>query len=519
MPAVRTTPVAAVDSAGLLAELRLAGNNPGALYGADVEAPGAGHFSSENPAGGNVLAEIGRASIYDYERVIESAVQAAARLGALPAPARGELVRRIAVRLREQKPLLAMLVSIEVGKIRSEGAGEIQEMIDIADFAVGLARQFGGRTLASERPSHRLFEQWHPLGVVGVITAFNFPAAVWAWNAFIALVCGNAVVWKPSPKAPLVALAVHRIVAAEAAAAGMPGVFGLLLSDEALLGQRMAGDTRIALLSFTGSSAVGKTVAQSVAARMGRSLLECSGNNAVIVAPDADLELVAPAVLFGAVGTAGQRCTSTRRLIVHETLYEPLLARLARAYARVRIGDPLDAATLLGPLIDAHARDLFRAAIAEVCAAGGEIVFGGRHLDGPGYFVQPTLVRAHADWPVVRRETFAPILYAMSYRDTEEAIALNNAVEQGLSSSIFTRDIATAEAFLSARGSDCGIANVNCGTSGAEIGAAFGGEKATGGGREAGSDAWKSYMRRQAVTINWGRELPLAQGVHFSLDD
>ncbi|MBL8483588.1 MAG: aldehyde dehydrogenase family protein [Rhodocyclaceae bacterium] len=506
-----------MDSRRLLAELRLDRANPGAAFGDAVEVPGAGHFSTENPADGAVLAEIGRASVYDYDHVIAAATAAAARLRAVPAPVRGELVRRIAMRLRERKELLATLVSLEVGKIRSEGAGEIQEMMDIADFAVGLARQFGGRTLASERPSHRLYEQWHPLGVAGVITAFNFPAAVWAWNAFIAVVCGNAVVWKPSPKAPLVALAVHRIAAAEAAAAGLPGIFGLLLSDEPVLGQRMAADARIALLSFTGSSAVGRTVAQTVAARFGRSLLECSGNNAVIVAPDADLALVTPAVLFGAVGTAGQRCTSTRRLIVHESLFEPLLARLGHAYARVRIGDPLDPATLLGPLIDAHARDLYRSAVGQVCASGGEIVFGGRHLDGPGYFVQPTLVRARPEWPVVQRETFAPILYAMPYRELDEAITINNAVEQGLSSSIFTRDIASAEAFVAAAGSDCGIANVNCGTSGAEIGAAFGGEKATGGGREAGSDAWKAYMRRQAVTINWGRELPLAQGVQFDI--
>jgi aldehyde dehydrogenase (NAD+) len=367
----------------------------------------------------------------------------------------------------------------------------------------------------SERPLHRMYEQWHPLGVVGVITAFNFPAAVWAWNALIAAVCGDVVVWKPSPKAPLTAIAIQHIVNAAMHETGHPGVFSLIAGDAADAPQWLVDDPAVPLVSFTGSSRIGRQVAQAVAGRMGRCLLECSGNNAVIVDETANLELAIPAIVFGAVGTAGQRCTSTRRLIVHESRASELEDRLVDAYQQVRIGDPLDPDTLMGPLIDEEARGRFRQAVAELEPLGGKLLFGGRALAGPGYFVQPTLARAENHWPVVQRETFAPVLYAMTFRTIEEAIALNNTVSQGLSSSLFTDSLRRAEQFLSAVGSDCGIANINIGTSGAEVGGAFGGEKDTGGGREAGSDAWKAYMRRQTNTLNWGRELPLAQGIRF----
>lgn len=369
--------------------------------------------------------------------------------------------------------------------------------------------------MQSERPHHRMFEQWHPLGPVGIVTAFNFPAAVWAWNALIAIVCGDTVVWKPSPKAPLTALAIHRLAGEAARQYDAPDVFGLILADDAAMGERLATDARLPLLSFTGSSAVGRKVALAVAARFGRSLLECSGNNAVIVDESADLDLAIRAILFGAVGTAGQRCTSTRRLIVHESRYAELVDRLVVAYQQVRIGDPLATGTLMGPLIDASARDAFVAAVAEAGACGGDVLFGGDIIEGPGYFVRPTLIAGRNEWPVVQRETFAPILYIMGYRDFDQALAVQNDVPQGLSSSLFTVDLRRAERFLSAAGSDCGIANVNLGTSGAEIGGAFGGEKETGGGREAGSEAWKAYMRRQTNTINWGSDLPLAQGIQF----
>jgi len=372
-----------------------------------------------------------------------------------------------------------------------------------------------GRTMHSERPHHRMYEQWHPLGVVGVLTAFNFPAAVWAWNAFIAAVAGNTVIWKPSPKAPLTALAVQRLVNKVMAGEGVDNVFSLVLSDENALAERFVADPRVALVSFTGSSAVGRRVAETVAHRLGKCLLECSGNNAIIVDETANLDLALRAIVFGAVGTAGQRCTSTRRLIVHESRHAELTERLKAAYRQVRVGDPLDPRTLMGPLIDAAAVERYRAVIAELKSLGAEILYGGDTLPGPGHYVQPTLVAAGADWSIVKHETFAPILYIMRYRTLDEAIALQNAVPQGLSSALFTERLQHAEQFLSAAGSDCGIANVNIGTSGAEIGGAFGGEKDTGGGREAGSDAWQAYMRRQTNTINWGCDLPLAQGIRF----
>ena len=385
----------------------------------------------------------------------------------------------------------------------------------MADFAVGLSRMLYGRTMHSERTRHRMYEQWHPLGVVGVITAFNFPVAVWAWNAFIAAVAGNTVLWKPSPKAPLCAFAVQHLCNRVLEEVGYPGVLALLTTDRVELADRMVGDERLPLISFTGSVAVGRHVAEVVGHRLGRSLLELSGNNAVIVDETANLDLATRAIVFGAVGTAGQRCTSTRRLIVHESSYERLVSQLRAAYAQVTIGDPLDPDVMMGPLIDEYAVAKYQAALDAVRNAGGEILCGGQVLRRPGYFVEPTIVRAQNDWDIVQRETFAPILYVMTYRTLDEAIHMQNAVPQGLSSALFTQYLRHSEAFLSTIGSDCGIANINIGTSGAEIGGAFGGEKATGGGREAGSDAWKAYMRRQTTTINWGAELPLAQGVRF----
>jgi aldehyde dehydrogenase (NAD+) len=386
-----------------------------------------------------------------------------------------------------------------MGKIKAEGDGEVQEMIDIADFAVGQARMLYGKTMHSERPHHRMYEQWHPVGLVGIISAFNFPVAVWSWNAFIAAVCGDACIWKPSPKTPLCAIAVQKICNRVLERHRLPAIFSLFIDRDNKLAERMVADRRVELISFTGSTAVGRKVAKVVAERMGRVLLELGGNNAIVVDEEANLDLVVPAVLFGAVGTAGQRCTTTRRLLVHEKLVPALTQRLVHAYKQVRIGDPLEQGTLMGPLID-------QAAV-------------GRKLDRPGNFVEPTIATAKNEWPVVQEETFAPILYVIPYRTLDEAIALHNGVPQGLSSAIFTDNVQHAERFLSALGSDCGIANVNIGTSGAEIGGAFGGEKDTGGGREAGSDAWKAYMRRQTNTINWGKDLPLAQGIEFNVSD
>ena len=488
--------------------------NPAAFHGGWLQ--GERSFASANPATGAPIAHVGACSARQYEQVIAAARSAFAGWRTVPAPRRGELVRRIGEALRREKDALGTLISLETGKIKQEGDGEVQEMIDIADFAVGQSRMLYGKTMHSERPHHRMYEQWHPLGVVGVITAFNFPAAVWAWNAFIAAVAGNVVVWKPSPKAPLTALAVQHLVNQVMQEERLDGVFSMLVSDEAALAERLVADTRVALISFTGSSAVGSRVAEAVARRMGKCLLECSGNNAVIVDETADLELAVRALVFGAVGTAGQRCTSTRRLIVQESRRDELVRRLVQAYRQVRIGDPLDPRTLMGPLIDAAAVERFRGVMVELKGLGAEVLYGGEVLPGPGYFVQPTLVGADPGWEVVKRETFAPILYVIRYRTLDEAIAIHNDVPQGLSSALFTDRLEHAERFLSVAGSDCGIANVNIGTSGAEIGGAFGGEKATGGGREAGSDSWQAYMRRQTNTINWGRDLPLAQGIQFN---
>jgi len=421
--------------------------------------------------------------------------------------------------LRARKDALGSLVALEMGKIKPEGDGEVQEMIDIADFALGQSRMLYGRSMHSERPRHRMLEQWHPRGVVGIISAFNFPVAVWAWNAFIAAVAGDVTIWKPSSSVPLCAIAVQNICNEVLNQNGYTGIFNLVIGKGSTIGERLIHDKRIPLVSFTGSTAMGRRVAEVVAKRFGKSILELGGNNAIIVDETADLKLVIPAIVFGAVGTAGQRCTSTRRIIVQEDLAADLVKRLVHAYQQVRIGNPLEARTLMGPLVNESAVEDYRHALGEIKKAGGEIIYGGKVKSGPGFFVEPTIVKANNDWDIVQHETFAPILYIITYKTIEEAVACHNAVPQGLSSALFTTNLQHAEYFLSAEGSDCGIANINIGTSGAEIGGAFGGEKETGGGREAGSDAWKAYMRRQTNTINWGRELPLAQGIKFDLGD
>jgi len=500
----------------LLAQLGIAERNPAACLGPQWLAAEE-HFPSLNPATGQIIAWAGRCTSSQYGSVLQAALHSFNLWRMVPAPRRGELVRFMVEELRRNKSLLGSLIALETGKIKQEGDGEVQEMIDIGEFAIGQSRMLYGHTMHSERPLHRMYEQWHPLGVVGVITAFNFPAAVWAWNAFIAAVCGDTVVWKPSPKAPLTAIAIQHIANGAMRETGHAGVFSLVLGDRSDLAQWLVEDTRVPLVSFTGSSRVGREVAQVLAARMGRCLLECSGNNAVIVDQSANLDLAVPAIVFAAVGTAGQRCTSTRRLILHESRAQEIEERLIAAYGQVRIGDPLDPGTLMGPLIDEQARVCFRETIAELERLGGKVLVGGHALERPGFFVQPTLARAENHWGVVQQETFVPLLYVMRYQDIEQAIALNNAVPQGLSSALFTDSLQRAEQFLSAAGSDCGIANLNIGTSGAEVGGAFGGEKQTGGGREAGSDAWKAYMRRQTNTINWSRDLPLAQGIQFKI--
>ncbi len=476
---------------------------------------------SDSPATGAVLGTVYSTTDGDYETIIQRA-QAAYKVWRMtPAPRRGEAIRLCADALRKHKDALGTLVAAEMGKIKPEGDGEVQEMIDIADFAVGLSRQLYGLTMHSERPGHRMYEQWHPIGLVGIISAFNFPVAVWSWNAFIAAVCGDICIWKPSPKTPLTAVASMKICNEALRDAGFPDLFFLINDANNELAQRFVDDHRIPLISFTGSTQVGRMVGERVAARMGRSLLELGGNNAIILDQSADLKLAIPAIVFGAVGTAGQRCTSTRRLIVHESILDDVVSKLAGAYRQIesRIGDPTDPATLMGPLIDRSSVDRFVAAIERARSAGGTIVCGGEALAGrDGNFVQPTIVTGLPhDHTVVHTETFAPILYVLPFKDLDEAIEIQNAVPQGLSSAIFTDSLRSAERFLSASGSDCGIANVNIGTSGAEIGGAFGGEKETGGGRESGSDAWKVYMRRQTNTINWSDSLPLAQGIKFDL--
>jgi len=500
-----------------LQSLGLKDINPGTWSGSWSTETNGPLIESINPATGERLAQIRGATAADYEHVMAATVAAAAAWRAVPAPKRGEAVRLVGEELRAHKDALGSLVSLENGKIKAEGDGEVQEMIDIADFAVGQSRMLYGYTMHSERAQHRMYEQWHPLGVVGVISAFNFPVAVWAWNAFLAAIAGNATVWKPSPKTSLCALAVQHVCNRVMERHGLPALFQIFIDAGTEFAGRFVDDRRVALVSFTGSTPVGRQIGVRVAQRLGKSLLELGGNNALIVDENANLDLAVPAIVFGAVGTAGQRCTTTRRVLVHRSRAAELERRLVAAYAQVRIGDPLDGDTLMGPLIDAGAVTRYRATIAAAQAEGGELLCGGKVLERPGHFVEPTIIRATPSMAVVRTETFAPILYLMSFETLDEALALQNSVAYGLSSAIFSDSLQSAERFLSADGSDCGIANVNLGTSGAEIGGAFGGEKDTGGGREAGSDSWKAYMRRQTNTINWSGKMALAQGIRFDV--
>jgi len=481
---------------------------------ASYDGPGAA-IASLNPADGSELGRVRLASAEDYERTVAKSIDVFQRWRMFPAPKRGEIVREIGDELRRHKDDLGTLVTLEMGKILAEGKGEVQEMIDIADFAVGLSRQLYGLTIASERPEHRMLEQWQPLGVVGVISAFNFPVAVWSWNALIAAVCGDCVIWKPSLKTPLTAVAVQNICDRVLSRHGWSGVFQLIIGDDATIGKRLVEDARVPLISATGSTRMGRIVAETVARRLGRTLLELGGNNGVIVMNDANLDLALRGSLFGAVGTAGQRCTSVRRLFLQRGIAQEMTRKLQSAYGHIRIGNPMDEKTLMGPLIDRQAVEAMQAALTRIKAEGGEVVYGGEVIDG--CYVKPALVKARADMPIVQEEVFAPILYLIEFDTLEEVIQWHNAVPQGLSSAMFTTSLISSETFLSARGSDCGIANINIGTSGAEIGGAFGGEKDTGGGRESGSDAWKAYMRRQTVTINWSSELPLAQGIEFEI--
>lgn len=479
-------------------------------------------IQSSTPIDGSHIANTTVTTREQYDEVVTKAQEAFTTWRMMPAPRRGEIVRQIGLELRKYKTDLGRLVSYEMGKIYQEGLGEVQEMIDICDFAVGLSRQLYGLTMQSERPEHRMYEQWHPLGICGVISAFNFPVAVYSWNAMIAAVCGDVVIWKGSEKTPLCGVAVQKIIARVLKRNDLPeGIFNLITGSREA-GEWMTRDGRIPLISATGSIQMGKEVAQTVGARLGKTILELGGNNAVIITKDADLEMAIRATVFGAVGTCGQRCTSTRRLIVHEEVFDEVRDRLVDLYRKVNIGNPLDEKTLVGPMIDKEAVENMQKALESVQEAGGELIYGGEVLKEEslkgGHYVRPAIVIAQNDYDIVQKETFAPILYLIRYKDLDEAIALHNGVKQGLSSSMFTLNMREAESFLSARGSDCGIANVNVGTSGAEIGGAFGGEKETGGGRESGSDAWKAYMRRQTNTINWSSELPLAQGIEFDVD-
>ncbi len=503
----------------LLNRLKIQSVNPGAFSGQGWQSEQhSHHLTSYSPTNNEKLAEVATCTMADYEQVMTRAVEAAEAWKKVPAPKRGEIIRQIGQALREQKDNLGSLVSLEMGKSKQEGDGEVQEMIDIADFAVGQSRMLYGNSMHSERPNHRMYEQWHPYGIIGVISAFNFPVAVWAWNAFLAAICGNVTIWKPSAKTPLCAVAVQHICNQVLKQNDCPEIFSMIIPESHDVVEAMVEDSRIPLISFTGSTAVGKIVSSKVASRLGKTILELGGNNAIILDVSADVQLAIPGIVFGAVGTAGQRCTSTRRLFVHESQYKDVVKKLQNAYEQITIGDPLDSRNLMGPLIDKQAVEQFQKAVSRIKDAGGQIVFGGDVLSKEGSFVQPTLVSdVKNHWDIVQEETFAPILYVMSYKTLDEAIALQNGVPQGLSSALFTQDLKNAERFLCAWGSDCGIANINIGTSGAEIGGAFGGEKETGGGRESGSDSWKAYMRRQTNTINWGNDLPLAQGIRFNL--
>ncbi len=502
----------------LLDKLQIKDVNIGSCSGPDdwYEDSQSEKIVSYDPATGNPIATVLQATEKTYEDVMIQAVNAFQSWRMLPAPKRGLVVRDLGEALREYCEPLGELVTLEMGKIRAEGIGEVQEMIDICDFAVGLSRQFYGLTMHSERPAHRMYEQWHPMGVVGVISAFNFPVAVWAWNSAIAAACGDTVVWKPSSETPLTAVAVQHISNRVMADHGLKGILNITIGRGAVVGERMINDARLPLISFTGSTKMGRRVSEAVARRFGRTILELGGNNAIIVDKDANLDMAMRAILFGAVGTAGQRCTSTRRVIIHKSIFSELIEKICSAYGQVKIGNPIEEGILMGPLVTKGAVEDMMAALEIAKEQGGEVLYGGNRLPELGeQFVEPTIVKMPSQTEIVHHETFAPILYFLEYTDIDEAIEIHNAVPQGLSSAIFTTNLLTAETFLSHRGSDCGIANVNIGTSGAEIGGAFGGEKETGGGRESGSDAWKGYMRRQTNTINWSKELPLAQGIKF----
>lgn len=506
----------------VLQELGIQARNCGTGTGSTWLDEGRGELPSFSPVDGRHIATVTGTGRAEYDHVIGTAQKAFTEWRLWPAPKRGEVVRQLGEELRQHKTALGRLVSYEMGKSLQEGAGEVQEMIDICDFAVGLGRQLHGSTMHSERPMHRMYEQWHPYGPVGVITAFNFPVAVWSWNAAIAWVCGNVTVWKPSEKTPLCGIACQNIIARVFQRNGVPEGVSCIVNGGRDVGEWLSHDGRVPLISATGSTRMGKEVAKAVGGRLGRSLLELGGNNAIIVSDKADMDMALMGAVFGAVGTAGQRCTSTRRLIVHDKVHDLFRDRLVKAYSQLRIGDPLDESNHMGPLIDKDAVDTYLKALATVKEQGGHFIVEGGMLDGPGYesgcYVKPAVAMARPDMAIVQEETFAPILYLLRYSgDIHEAIAIQNEVRQGLSSAIMTQDLREAELFLSAAGSDCGIANVNIGTSGAEIGGAFGGEKDTGGGRESGSDAWKAYMRRQTNTINYGTGIPLAQGIRFDL--
>jgi aldehyde dehydrogenase (NAD+) len=496
-------------------KLALSEDNPGVFDG--KWRGGGAKIDKISPIDGKKLASVRTASEDDYKKTIVRAQEAFEKWRKTPGPVRGDTVRRLGNALRELKHELGQLVTLETGKIIAEGEGEVQEMIDICDLAVGQSRMLYGLTIQSERPSHRLMEQWHPLGLVAVISAFNFPVAVWSWNAALAAVCGDATIWKPSEKTPLTAIAVTKIAERVCRDTGAdPAIFSLLIGDGPSIGKKLAADTRIPLVSATGSVRMGLDVDKTVHGRLGKTIMELGGNNALIVSPTADLEMATQSIFFGAVGTAGQRCTSTRRVIAHESIADKLRSKLLSAYKSLPIGNPLDRKTLMGPLIDKHAVDMVQDSIQKLKDEGGEVLYGGERMDLPGgCYMKPCVAKAKPNFKIVHEETFGPLLYLLTYRDFDEAIAIQNGVPQGLTSSIFTNDVREAEKFVSAVGSDCGIANVNTGTSGAEIGGAFGGEKNTGGGRESGSDSWKSYMRRQTNTINFSSELPLAQGIEF----
>lgn len=477
---------------------------------------------SYSPIDGKPIAKVVQATKEDYDLLIREAQEAFEKWKMLPAPKRGEVVREIGEILRKYKEPLGKLVTLEMGKIKAEGMGEVQEMIDICDFAVGQSRMLYGSTMHSERPKHRMYDQYHPYGLVGIITAFNFPVAVWSWNALIAAICGDVNIWKPSSKTPLTAIAVQNIIAPVIDKYDIKSVFNLVIGKGSEVGELLINDKRVPLVSMTGSTAMGKRIGEAVGKRLGRTILELGGNNAIIVAEDADMDMAIRATLFGAVGTAGQRCTTTRRIIIQKSVKEKFVSTLVKAYGQVKIGNPLNDDILMGPVIDKMAIELMMNAIEEVKRSGGKLLYGGniKTINGleNGFYVEPTIMEVKNDFPIVQEETFAPILYIIEYNDFDEAIEIHNDVPQGLSSAVFTSSMHYQEQFLSHIGSDCGIANVNIGTSGAEIGGAFGGEKETGGGRESGSDAWKTYMRRQTNTINWGKELPLAQGISFDID-